>query len=38
MNWKRDEILDLRDDGKVLVRREFGEGASPKPFDYMKCE
>ncbi|WP_305098351.1 hypothetical protein [Croceibacterium aestuarii] len=38
MNWKRDEILDLRDDGKVLVRREFGEGASTTPFDYMKCE
>lgn len=38
MEWKRDEILTLRKDGKVLVRREFGDDASPEPFDYTKCE
>lgn len=38
MEWKRDVVLDLRDDGTVLVRREFGDDASPEPFDYMKCE
>ncbi|MXO58461.1 hypothetical protein GRI89_02725 [Altererythrobacter salegens] len=38
MEWQRDEILDLRNGGKVLVRREFGEGASPEAFDYTKCE
>lgn len=38
MEWKRDEILTLRKEGKVLVRREFGDDASPEPFDYTKCE
>ena len=35
--WQRDVVLDLRDGGKILVRREFGEGASPEPFDYTRC-
>jgi hypothetical protein len=38
MEWQRDEVLDLREGGKVLVRREFGEGASPEPFDYTRCQ
>ena len=36
--WQRDVVLDLREGGKILVRREFGEGASPEPFDYTRCE
>lgn len=38
MEWQRDEVMDLRDGGKVLVRREFGEGASPEAFTYTRCE
>ncbi len=38
MDWARKEVLDLREDGKVLVRREFGEGATHKPFAYTRCE
>jgi hypothetical protein len=37
MEWERDVVLDLRDDGRVLVRREFGEDASADAFDYMRC-
>jgi hypothetical protein len=36
--WQRDVVLDLREGGKILVRREFGEDASPEPFDYTRCE
>jgi hypothetical protein len=32
-----DEVFDLHDGGQLLVRREFGEGASPMPLNYMKC-
>jgi hypothetical protein len=37
MSWERDVVLDLREGGKILVRREFGEDASPEPFDYTRC-
>ena len=37
MSWSRDEVLDVQDDGKTLVRREYGEDASPGPFKYSKC-
>ena len=37
MEWTRDQVLDLREDGEVLVRREFGDEASPEPFDYTRC-
>jgi hypothetical protein len=30
-----DEVLDLQ--GDMLVRREIGEGATPKPFAYTRC-
>jgi hypothetical protein len=32
-----DEVFDLQNNGQLLVRREFGEGASPMPFTYMQC-
>lgn len=35
--WERDVVLDLRKRGQVLVRREFGEDASPQPIDYTRC-
>jgi hypothetical protein len=30
-----DEVFDLQ--GDMLVRREIGEGATPKPFAYSRC-
>jgi hypothetical protein len=30
-----DEVLDLQ--GDMLIRREIGEGAEPKPFPYTRC-
>ena len=37
MLWNRDEELDLQDDGKTLIRREYGEDAAPGPFKYTRC-
>ncbi len=37
MNWKRDQTLDVQDDGATLVRREYGDDAAPGPFRYSKC-
>ena len=37
MSWSRDEVLDVQDNGQTLVRREYGEDASPEPFKYSKC-
>lgn len=35
--WEREVVLDLRDEGQILVRREFGDDASPTPSDYTRC-
>jgi hypothetical protein len=37
MTWEREIVLDLQDDGKTLIRREYGEDAAPGPFRYSKC-
>ena len=37
MNWKRDMVLDVQDDGATLIRREYGDDAAPGPFRYAKC-
>lgn len=37
MSWQRDETLELQDNGKTLIRREFGGDAAPGPFRYSKC-
>ena len=37
MTWTRDEVLDVQDGGKTLIRREFGEDAVPGPFKYTRC-
>ena len=37
MTWDRDEVLEVQDGGKTLVRRESGEGAEPGPFKYARC-
>ena len=37
MTWTRDELLDVQDAGKTLIRREYGEDAAPGPFKYARC-
>ena len=37
MNWVRDEVLDVQDSGKTLIRREYGEDAAPGPLKYTRC-
>ena len=37
MAWTRDEVLDVQDGGKTLIRREYGEDAAPGPFKYARC-
>jgi hypothetical protein len=36
--WTREEILDVQDDGRTLIRREDGDGAAPGPFRYKACD
>ncbi len=38
MEWQREEVLDVQDDGQHLVRREFGKDAIPGPLRYTRCE
>lgn len=37
MTWTREVALDLRNDGRTLVRREFGQDAAAGPFRYARC-
>lgn len=37
MTWNRDQLLDVQDGGRTLVRREYGEEAEPGPFKYARC-
>ena len=37
MNWSRDQVLDVQDGGKTLIRREYGDDAAPGPFKYARC-
>jgi len=37
MTWRRDEALEVADEGRTLLRREYGEDAAPGPFRYNKC-
>ncbi len=37
MSWQRDQSLELTEGGRALVRREFGQDASPEPLQYNKC-
>lgn len=37
MTWTRDELLDVQDAGKTLIRREYGDDAAPGPFKYTRC-
>ena len=37
MEWKRDVTLALQPGGKVLIKQEFGEDASPGRYKYTRC-
>ena len=37
MEWNRDMILDVKDAGKSLIRREYGQDAAPGPLQYTRC-
>lgn len=37
MEWSRDLILDVKDGGKTLIRREYGADAAPGPLQYTRC-
>lgn len=36
-DWDRLMQLTVEDDGKTLVRRDYGEGAAPEPMRYSRC-
>lgn len=38
MNWDREQSMVLENNGKTLVRNEFGQDAAPAPLRYKKCE
>ena len=38
MTWQRRMVLDMQDDGRSLVRREYGADAAPGAFRYARCD
>lgn len=37
-SWTRHMSLDAQDEGRVLIRRDYGDGAMPGPLRYTKCD
>lgn len=37
MRWERKMTLDGQDDGKVLIRRDYGPDAASGPLRYLRC-
>lgn len=37
MEWDRDLVLDVQDDGQTLIAREYGDDAAPGLLRYSKC-
>ncbi|MFA7596528.1 MAG: hypothetical protein WCY92_09245 [Novosphingobium sp.] len=37
MEWTREMVLETENDGKSLVRQEFGHDAMPGPLKYARC-
>lgn len=37
MNWTRETMLDVQDDGKTLILREYGDDAPAGPRKYRRC-
>ncbi|MFS0851941.1 hypothetical protein AB3M93_21250 [Novosphingobium panipatense] len=36
-NWTQDVVLDVQDDGKTMIRRDYGKDAMPGPLKYTRC-
>lgn len=36
-SWTQDVVLDARDDGRTLIRRDYGPDAMPGPLKYTRC-
>ena len=36
-SWRRDQVLDAQDDGRTLLRREYGADSMPGPLKYTRC-
>ncbi|EJL24797.1 hypothetical protein [Novosphingobium sp. AP12] len=36
-SWSQDVVLDVQDDGKTLIRRDYGPDAMPGPLKYTRC-
>jgi hypothetical protein len=37
MEWNREMVLEAQNEGKALVRQEFGADAMPAPLKYARC-
>ena len=37
MEWDRLMVLDAQDSGKILIRRDYGQGAAPGVMRYTRC-
>jgi len=35
--WTNDVVLDVQDDGKTMIRRDYGKDAMPGPLKYTRC-
>ncbi|GLK43196.1 MULTISPECIES: hypothetical protein [Novosphingobium] len=36
-SWTNDVVLDVQDDGKTMIRRDYGKDAMPGPLTYTRC-
>ncbi|MEW9856725.1 hypothetical protein [Novosphingobium sp. M1R2S20] len=36
-SWTQDVVLEVQDDGKTLIRRDYGQDALPGPLKYTRC-
>ncbi|PNU06619.1 hypothetical protein A8V01_03180 [Novosphingobium guangzhouense] len=36
-SWTQDVVLDVQDDGKTMIRRDYGKDAMPGPLTYTRC-
>ncbi|HUD30101.1 MAG TPA: hypothetical protein VMQ93_14610 [Novosphingobium sp.] len=36
-SWSQDVVLDAQEDGKTLIRRDYGPDAMPGPLKYTRC-
>lgn len=36
-SWNQDVVLDVQDDGKTMIRRDYGKDAMPGPLKYTRC-